>query len=261
MTLASPKTHRRRAVIGRLAGPMLLAFAAACAGPAPARPWSAQLETGLTWLSRNDVAVPGDTGTRFALDSVAGTGPEVSGRVYVGWQPDARNELRALAAPLTFSDTDVLAASTDFAGQTFAAGVPTDATYRFDSYRLTWRYLLHEDETFAWRAGLTGKIRDAEIELRQGPTVARKTDLGFVPLLHFAGEWKFAEDWRLVLDADAAWATQGRAIDATLQVRHALGERTELGLGYRMIEGGADNDEVYTFAFVHQAVLSFGVRF
>ena len=38
-----------------------------------------------------------------------------------------------------------------------------------------------------------------------------------------------------------------------------LDPQTELGVGYRTIEGGADNDEVCTFAWIHQAVI--GLRY
>ena len=109
--------------------------------------------------------------------------------------------------------------------------------------------------------GATGKIRDAEIELVQGTTRARKTDTGFVPLLHAAAEWRFAEDWSLLADVDGAWAPQGRAVDFTLQMRRDLGNGYDIGLGYRTIEGGADNDSVFTFAWIHQAVISMGVTF
>jgi NAD(P)-dependent dehydrogenase (short-subunit alcohol dehydrogenase family) len=40
-----------------------------------------------------------------------------------------------------------------------------------------------------------------------------------------------------------------------------LSDRVELDLGYRLLEGGADNDEVYTFAFFHYAVAGVRVRF
>lgn len=148
-----------------------------------------------------------------------------------------------------------------FGGQTFAAGVPTTASYRFDSYRLTWRYLVHSSDCLDVRLGVTAKLRDAEVELRQGVTRARKSDTGFVPLLHAATEWRLSPDWRAVVDIDAAIAPQGRAIDATVQLRRSLGKHLDVGVGYRTIEGGADNDEVFTFAWVHQAVLSIGVRF
>lgn len=240
----------------------LLCPLAACAGPAPERPFGVELEGAAVWQSRNDVAVPGDgTGTRFPLDTLTGTGPVAAGRAYLTWRPAARHELRALVAPLSISGTDVLDRPVSFDGVSFAAGVPTDAKYRFDSYRLTWRYLFHDGEEWDWRVGFTGKIRDAEIELTQGPVTARKTDTGFVPLLHLAGDWRFAEDWRLALDVDGAWAPQGRAIDLALKTYVTLHDGVDLGFGYRGIEGGADNDEVFTFAWVHQAVVSLRIDF
>ena len=126
---------------------------------------------------------------------------------------------------------------------------------------MTYRYRLHDGEDWSWWIGVTGNLRDAEIELEQNGVVGRKSNTGFVPLLHFAGDWRFAEDWRLALDVDGAAATQGRAIDVALKTYWTLGDGVELGAGYRTIEGGADNDEVYTFAWVHQAVLSLRFAF
>ncbi len=40
-----------------------------------------------------------------------------------------------------------------------------------------------------------------------------------------------------------------------------LNDSVDLDLGYRLVEGGADNDEVYTFAFFHYAVAGVRVRF
>jgi hypothetical protein len=40
-----------------------------------------------------------------------------------------------------------------------------------------------------------------------------------------------------------------------------MGERWELAFGYRTIEGGADVEEVYTFAWLHFAVGSVRFRF
>jgi len=82
-----------------------------------------------------------------------------------------------------------------------------------------------------------------------------------VPLLHVAGDWHVAPGWRIALDVDGAAAPQGRAIDASLKGYWTLREGLDLGLGYRTIEGGADNDEVYTFAWIHQAVISLRYAF
>jgi hypothetical protein len=104
--------------------------------------------------------------------------------------------------------------------------------------------------------GFTGKIRDAVIVLRQGATTSRKDDLGFVPLVHLAGQWRFAPGWHLGLDAGAIAGGPGRAEDVALKLGRNLGGRWTVAAGYRMVEGGADVTAVYTFAWLHSAVLS-----
>lgn len=246
--------------VRRAAQPCALLLFVSCA-TSPERPFTVELEAAAVGTSRNDVAVPGDTGTRFPLDELYGNDLVAGGRVYLGWRPAPRQELRALYAPLTLSGTDPLSRPVRFGDVNFAAGLPTEATYRFDSYRLTYRYRAIEDDTFEGWIGFTAKIRDAEIELEQAGSSARKKDTGFVPLLHLAADWNFAEQWRLNLDVDGAWAPQGRAVDAALKLYWSASEDLDIGLGYRTVEGGADNDEVYTFSWIHAAVLSFRYSF
>ncbi len=225
------------------------------------RRWQVELEVGPVWQSRNDVAIPGDTGTRFALDDVTGAGPFPYGRVIVDYQLGKRHSLRALAAPLELSDTGTLDQPVSFRGSTFAAGLPTKATFRFNSYRLTYRYLLGCGCDWSLHIGATAKIRHAKIQLEQGALNETKYDLGFVPLLHLAFEKRLAPRWRFLADVDFAAAPQGRAIDFAAKLYYDVNDRWSLGLGYRTIEGGADNDNVYTFSWFHQAVLSASYRF
>ena len=220
------------------------------------RAFALELEGGALWQTRNDVAVPGDDGTRIALDDLTGSGPYPAARLYATWSPAERHEIRALIAPLSLDGEGTLDEEVSFAGETFAPGVPTDASYRFDSYRLTYRYLVHDGERWDWRIGFTAKLRDAEIELEQAGVTGRKTDTGFVPLLHVAGDWHLAPGWRLSLDVDGLASPQGRAFDAALKGYWTIADGLDLGFGYRTVEGGADNDEVYTFAWLHQAVVS-----
>ncbi|HEX6630073.1 MAG TPA: hypothetical protein VF048_03240 [Gemmatimonadaceae bacterium] len=176
--------------------------------------------------------------------------------MYVTWNFGERHGLRVLAAPLSLTGTGVPDAPIDFEGARFAAGVPLEATYTFNSYRLTYRYRVRATErTTAW-VGLTAKVRDATVGLEQGATTRRKDDVGFVPLLHLAGEWRAAPRWRLSFDADALAGGPGRAIDAALEVGYDLGDDLTLQAGYRTLEGGADVEETYNFAWLHYAVAS-----
>lgn len=216
-----------------------------------------ELEGGPAWQSNNDVEIPNDgTATRFSLTGLAGNGPWPAGRLYVTWNPARRHGLRLLLAPLSLTETGVPNRELSFAGESYAAGEATQATYTFNSYRLSYRYHLHAaDRTTAW-VGFTAKIRDAQVALEQGTTTSRKDDLGFVPLLHLSGEWRFAPGWRLSLDADALAGGPGRAIDAALKLGYDLSDRLTIQGGCRTVEGGADVEEVYNFAWLHYGVVS-----
>lgn len=224
--------------------------------------FSARIEGGAVWQSRNDVQVPNDeTGTRISLCELIGTGPWPAGRLYLTWRTGDRHELRGLVAPLSITGTGVPDAPIAFAGETFAPGTPTEATYKFNSYRLTYRYRLHEGARWTWWAGFTAKVRDAKVELSQGVVASRKTDVGFVPLLHVAGTWRFAPGWSAALDADALAGGPGRAEDVSLTLARDLSRDLSLYGGYRTVEGGADVDEVYAFAWLHYAVAGLAYRF
>ena len=216
-----------------------------------------QGEAGPVWQSRNEVEIPNDgTATRFSLVDLVGAGPWPAGRLQVTWTVAERHALRALFAPLAWTETGVPEAPLSFAGATYEAGRATDATYRFNSYRLTYRYRVYDAERGQAWIGATAKLRDAVVELEQGRTTRRKTDRGFVPLLHLAGTWRVAPPWSLTLTADALAGGPGRAVDAALTVDYDLGRAWTIHAGYRTLEGGADVDEVYNFTWLHYPVVS-----
>ncbi len=104
-------------------------------------------------------------------------------------------------------------------------------------------------------------MRDAKIRLEQPGLAAEYTDVGFVPLAHLDAEVRLSDAWRLVFELDGSAAPQGRAFDALAKVVWRPAPKLEVGFGYRTIEGGADVDEVYNFAWLQFAVASLGVKF
>lgn len=216
-----------------------------------------ELEGGPVWQSYNDAEIPNDgTATRISLRDLIGSGAWPAGRLAATWNVTDRHGLRLLLAPLSVSGTGVPAGQVRFAGATYQPGQPVDADYTFNSYRLTYRYRIVDGErTDAW-IGATAKVRDAHIALEQGGTSSRKDDLGFVPLLHLAADQRLARGWFARFEADALAGGPGRAVDATLKLGYDVGDRWSVLAGYRTIEGGADVDEVYSFAWLHYAVVS-----
>jgi hypothetical protein len=240
--------------------PMLAAAFAVmmpCAAAAQTQRLIVEVEGGPVWQSYNDAEIPNDgTATRFSLRDLLGSGPWPVGRLYVTWNVAERHGLRLLLAPLSVTETGVPEREIRFAGATYPAGQPTEGTYTFNSYRLSYRYRALAGERSAAWVGATVKIRDATIALEQHGTSSRKDDLGFVPLLHLAGEWRFTPGWRASIDVDALAGGPGRAVDAAVKLGYDLGERWSVLAGYRTVEGGADVEEVYSFAWLHYAALS-----
>jgi hypothetical protein len=220
------------------------------------------VEGGAVWQSRNDARIP-NTGasSRFSLRDFQGSGPFGYYRLEGAWEFRDGHQLRALVAPFEITRNAVSQRALDFDEKQFAAVTDTEAHYRFDSYRLTYRYRFHEDDKWTWWGGVTLKVRDANVRLLQGALLGEDPDIGVVPLLNALGQYRLNEHWTLVLDTDGLWAPQGRAFDVALKARYALTERLQLGLGYRTLEGGADNDEVYTFAWQHYALAELQWRF
>ena len=211
-----------------------------------------QLELGPVWQTRNDVQIPNNQdGTRFSLVDLVGSGPFPAGRLYLTWHIARRHDLRLLLAPLSYNQTGTFNEPVSFAGQTFTPDQSIDGNYKFNSWRLTYRYKFHDGTQWHWWIGFTAKIRDARIKLVQGSVSSEKTDLGFVPLLHLQGRVDLNDRWWLRLDIDALAGGPGRAEDAALQVGFNFSDTWAIASGYRTVEGGADVEEVYNFAWLH----------
>jgi hypothetical protein len=139
--------------------------------------------------------------------------------------------------------------------------VPTDGTWTFNSYRVTYRYEPWRKEMWMFGIGATVKVRDAVIRLESGGKAAEKTDLGVVPLINFKFERRLGARAAFLLEGDALAAPQGRAEDIFAGVVIDAGRQWSIKAGYRFLEGGADNDEVYTFAAVHYVAAGVVFRF
>lgn len=244
----------------RLPGAFVLAvlLAFACVPSVPAQSlsrWFVDFEAGSVFPGDCDVRIPGDTGTLFSLTDDFSTSSSLFVRLRAGFRFHPRHTLMVLFAPLALVGVGRVDFPLDFNGLTFPANTPLDSVYRFNSYRLSWRYGLKEGKRLKIGLGLTAKIRDGVIEISGGGLASQKANVGFVPLLNFLLEWRFSSALRLLLEGDAAAAPQGRAEDVQLAVVYHKNEKWALRVGYRILEGGADNDEVYNFALLNYVLV------
>ena len=211
-------------------------------------------------LPRDLSAYPGLDQIQLQYDSVRidGTVFRLSGDVDL---VDSEHGIRLLAAPLSYTETGEFAEPVSFAGADYAATTATEATYRFNSWRVGYRYRLTASDRWRVWIGLTIKVRDARIELRQGEVTSFDSDVGIVPLLHVAADYRAGDRWHILFDLDGLAGGPGRAFDGSLKVGYDLGDRWQLRAGYRLLEGGVDIDEVYNFAWFDYGVVSAAYRF
>lgn len=213
------------------------------------------------YSSYNDVKLPGDTGTKLSYTDDLDSDPVFSPRIEAGYEFEFPVYIGIMASLLRLEAKGQLDKTVYYDGLVFNAGSDVKAKFRFDSYRLTARYYFLDDENFKIGAGVTGKIRDAEITLESGNQKGGLKNRGAVPLLNFYAEWKAAEKVSLLFYGDGAWSPYGRAEDFFAGGLFSFNETAAVMAGYRMLEGGADNNEVYTFSMFHYAVLGVELRF
>lgn len=218
---------------------------------------SFDIETGLVMTGLNHVRIPGNTGTFISFSGELDSDPKAYFRLNAGYRFGKRSEALLLFAPLRFNYTGSLQREVVFQGVSYPANAAINAGYKFNSYRATYRYYVLDRPDLEIGLGLTLKARDALISLESGSLQAERTDFGFVPLINFMIHWQPLQNFGLMLQGDALAAPSGRAEDVLAAITYQARDNLYLKAGYRILEGGADNNSVYTFSLFHYGAVGF----
>ncbi len=216
-----------------------------------------EVEFASAWQNKNTIQIPSDQrGTRFSAKKIIGDGPWGQVRVNGEYHFNNKHALRFVLSPFSYTEEGRAAAQINYNGQTFSNTENLSIKYRFNSWRVGYQYHYFESEKADIWFGFTGKIRDAEVTLRQGNISTTDDNVGFVPLLYLAGRYRFNDRWSVFADADGLAGGPGRAFDISAKLNYAVNKDWGMNLGYRMLEGGVDGDEVYNFAWFNSLVFS-----
>lgn len=219
-----------------------------------------QIETGTYKPSRMEVQIPSPSNSLFDIGDLTGNKNEYFYRIEGKYQ-FGKHAITAIYAPLVYKNSAILPSDITFQNKTFAAGNLTDFSYQFNSYRIGYMYEFYNKGNWTLSTGITGKIRDAKIEVRQGSAITEsKSNIGFVPLLDFEAVYKVTEKFKLRFDIDGLAGGPGYAVDAAFQGFYDISDKFSILGGYRILDGGADT-ETYTFATFHYYTLGLSYRF
>lgn len=225
--------------------------------------WFLDTEGGYLWPGYIDVRIPNETGTLFSLTDDLPAESKCVYRLRMVYQFHPKHSVTILFAPLSLNARGSIDKDISFNEDYFPANTDLRAFYKFNSYRLTYRFGFINSKKWKMGLGLTAKIRDAEVRLEDGEERSSKTDVGFVPLLNFRVEWMFSGKMSFLLEGDALASPggQGRAEDVLLALFYRLSDRVTLKFGYRILEGGADVESVYNFTLLNYLIAGVVFRF
>lgn len=212
-------------------------------------------ESGALFTGYNDVRIPGNNGTLLSFKNDLKPKTAFFYRIRLNHTINARHTVSLLYAPLQTQSVGLVSNDIIFEGTVFPANTAITGDYKFNSYRATYRYEIVRKEKIEFGLGVTAKIRDARIALSSTGLTSEKVNVGFVPIINFRLLWNVNNKFGLLLEGDALAAPQGRAEDVSLAVMYTLIDGLKLRAGYRILEGGAANDEVYTFSLFHYAAV------
>jgi hypothetical protein len=210
---------------------------------------SLNLELGSAQNSYNKVRIDGETGTLFNLRPALNS--EEYYRLSFIQKFKSPNGIRFLYAPLKFSGEKNFNKDIYFNGVNFLANQTTKTQFQFNSYRGTYFREIISKKNQLFRIGGTLKVRDAFIELRQSDRSKARKSVAMVPLVYVYSKYKFENNFLMTLDFDGLIAPQGRAFDVAFMLGYYFTPSFQIDFGYRMLEGGADNENVYNFSQVN----------
>jgi hypothetical protein len=225
--------------------------------------WFFNAEGGYVWPGYIDVRIPNETGTLFSLKDDLPAESKFVYRLRLGYRFNPKHSVSVLFAPLSLNAQGSLDKDISFNGDFFPVNSDLKAFYKFNSYRLTYRFDFIYSNKWKVGVGFTAKIRDAEVRLEDEDKRSSNTDFGFVPLLNFRVEWIVSTKMSFLLEGDALASPggQGRAEDVLLALLYRLNDGVSLKAGYRILEGGADVESVYNFTLLNYVIVGAVFRF
>ena len=218
------------------------------------------LESGALFTDVNNIR-NGNQGTLFSLKNDFQTPVSPFLRLRVGYLINGKHHFSVLYAPLKIRVNSTIEKDILFEGEYFKANIPIEAVYKFNSYRLTYNRRIISKDNFKFGLGLSAKIRDAGVSLKNSELLSENFSIGFAPLINLLVNWDISKKMGIDFFGEGIIASKGRAIDLSLSGRYSLTKNLQGNIGYRLLEGGADGTYRYNFIRLHFIFVSLNYSF
>jgi len=217
-------------------------------------------ESGILFTGINDIR-NGNNGTLFSLKNDFPTPIIPFLRLRAGFLLSEKNHFSFLYAPLKILESGKIDENILFDEKYFKANLPIEVVYKFNSYRLTYNRRIIIKDNFKFGLGLSAKIRDAGVSLKNREHLRENFSVGFVPLVNLLANWDISQKIGVDFFGEGIIASKGRAIDLSLSGRYSFTKKLQGNVGYRLLEGGADGTNRYNFIQLHFIFASLNYSF
>ena len=218
------------------------------------------LESGVFFTGINNIR-NGNNGTVFSLKNDFQTPVSPFLRLRIGYISNGKNHFSFLFAPLKIVETETLENDILFEGKTFKANLPIEAIYKFNSYRFTYNRRIIHKGNFDFGLGLSVKIRDAGVSLKNTDLLSENFSIGFAPLINLLANWDISQKIGIDFFGEGIAASKGRAIDLSFSGRYSFTKNLQANIGYKLLEGGANGRNRYNFIQLHFIFASLNYSF
>jgi len=208
------------------------------------------LESGAFFTNINDIR-NGNNGTLISLKNDFQTRVSPFLRLRVGYLSNGKNHFSFLFAPLKIVATETIENDILFEGKIFKAYLPIEVIYKFNSYRFTYNRRIISNDYFKFGIGLSAKIRDAGVSLKNRELLRGNFSIGLVPLINLLANGEISKKVGIDFFGEFIAARKGRAVDLSLSGRYSFTKNLKGNIGYRLLEGGANGTYRYNFIQLH----------
>ena len=217
-------------------------------------------ESGALFTGVNDIR-NGNNGTLFSLKNDFSTSVSPFLRLRASFLINGEHYFSFLYAPLKIIESVIREKNILFDEKDFKANLPIEVVYKFNSYRFTYNRRIIIKDNFKFGLGLSAKIRDAGISLKNRENLSENFSIGFVPLVNLLANWNITQKMGIYFFGEGIIASKGRAIDLSLSGRYSFNKNLQGNIGYRLLEGGADGTNRYNFIQLHFIFASLNYSF
>ena len=208
------------------------------------------IESGALYTIMNDVR-NGSSGTLFSFKNDFQTPVRPFLRLRAGNLSNGKDHFSILFAPLKIVETGIIEKDILFDGNIFKANNSIEAVYKFSSYRFTYNRRIISKDNLKFGIGMSAKIRDAGVSLKNKELFIKNFNIGFAPLFNFITNWDISQKMGVDVFGEGIAASKGRAIDLALSGRYSITKNFQGNIGYRLLEGGANGTNRYNFIQLH----------